>query len=426
MSNVFITNQVAFSGAGSMYELKKLLAGAGTDTSQGSAGGVGTAGWTVVRSSDGTTANTALSGVDRWQSASSGAKGCGNDNAWIVLQAPTDNGVTRQVCIQRGTADDSWRAGYSYGGLFTGGTATVAPTATDGKSMIGAPSVAGGSATDGFTSGTVTYSTAFFPTAGTFVMNAMARTTAPFAFWMTAYDGVNSMAALMLDGLISGSYPVSPDASPENDPYVTFGIPYTGGGIAQGVMGGGGGGTSAASFMKSWFKKGLAGVGWVQTDAGVFILGNAALSPSASLGGMTSNAKDVLLPVFYGRPAADTAPNGGKGFSTLLKQCARNRAIKDTVSISTATSKEYIVVGDYVLDWDGSVPALWRTSLGSRAYTMHPFSARARSSARACSSARRSSGCADGIRARRSTEAGRSWAVPTTQQRRTRDQVRAP
>lgn len=396
MANIFSTNHVAFSGAESMYELKKLLAGAGTDTSQGSAGGGGTAGWTVVRSSDGTTANTALSGVDRWQSGSSGAKGCGNNNAWIVLQAPTDNGVTRQVCIQRGTADDSWRAGYSYGGLFTGGTATVAPTATDGKSMIGAPSVTGGSSTDGFTSSTVVYSTTYFPAAGTFVMNAMARTTAPYAFWMTAYDGVNSMAALMLDGLISGSYPVSPDASPENDPYVVFGIPYTAGGVTQGVMGGGGG-TSAASFMKSWFKKGLAGVGWVQTDAGIFILGNAALSPSASLGGMTSNAKDVLLPVFYGRPAADTAPTGGKGFSTLLKQCARTRSIKDTVSISSGTSKEYIVVGDYVLDWDGSTPALWRTSRASRASTRRRHWVLASHSVHGCRWASPPSGCAAGI-----------------------------
>lgn len=366
MSNVFSTNHVAFSGAESMYELKKLLAGAGTDTSQGSAGGVGTAGWTVVRSSDGTTANTALSGIDRWQSGLSGAKGCGNNNAWIVLQAPTDGGVTRQVCIQRGTADESWRVGYSYSGVFTGGTATVAPTATDGKSMIGAPSVAGGSATDGFTSGTVTYSTVF-PAAGTHVMNAMARTTAPYAFWMSAYDGFSAMAFLMLDGLISGSYPVSPDTSPENDPYVAFGVQTNVAGLNLAAAGSTG--AMSSSYAKTWLKKGLAGVGWVQTGAGVFTISNSVLSPAASLGGMSSNAKDVLLPVFWSRLAAETAPTGGKGFSTLLKQCARARSIKDTISIASGTSKEYIVMGDFVLDWDGSTPALWRTSPASRAST---------------------------------------------------------
>lgn len=358
MANVFITNQVAFTGATSMYELKKLLAGAGSDTSQGSAGGGGTAGWTVVRSSDGTTANTALSGIDRWQSGGAVAKGCGNNNAWIVLQAPSDGGVTRQVCIQRGTADESWRAGYSAGGLFTGGTATVAPTATDGKSMIGAPSMAGGSSTDGFTSSTVTYATAFFPTSGTYVMNAMARTTAPYGFWMFGYDGSGGagMTTLMLDGLISGSYPVAPDTSPENDPYVCIGVPSTIGGFGTGVLASSGG--TASSYAKSWLKKGLAGVGWVQNATGVYVMANSILAPSiASLGGMSSNAKDVLLPVFWGRLSTDTAPNGGKGFSTFLKQCARTRSIKDTISISTTTSKEYIVVGDYVLDWDGSTPA---------------------------------------------------------------------
>lgn len=351
VSDLSIVNQ---TGSQMMYRFKKLLAGAGSDTSQGSAGGAGTATWKVLGSSDGSSFNTAASGIDYWQSGSSGAKGCANSQAWVRLQMPSVGGIQRELLIQRNTTNTSWRVGYSYSAGFTGTgngaiSATVAPTATDAQDFLSTSTPTVG----GFQSGGAAY-TAFFATDNTYVCSIAAQSVAPYGFWLWTSTSLTAMSSgFMLDPLLANSYP-----SGDPEPYVLYGTGASGTFGAVGAMGG-----SAiivnTSGVKAWLKKGIAGEGFVQLGAADYVLNTNAI-PAATQLYQNYDGNDILIPVFYGRVASLAAPVGGKGTSSLMKSLLNVRNFREALSVG-AGSRNYIVVGVHAVDWDGSAPALWPT-----------------------------------------------------------------
>lgn len=81
------------------------------------------AGWTFIQSSDGTTPGAMRNDVARWS----------NNNAWEHWRDPSD----RDLTIQRGTTDRSWRGYVGKAGVpFTGGTGATAPTDSAARVQI--------------------------------------------------------------------------------------------------------------------------------------------------------------------------------------------------------------------------------------------------------------------------------------------------
>ncbi len=350
MSLIYSANNVAVTGPQSMYQLKALLAGVGTNTSQGSPGGGGTAGFTTVASSDGTSFNTAGSGIDYWQSGSSGTKGCANNSAWWVGQMPTANGFLRQVLIQRGLSNTSWRIGISTTSGFTGAgngaiSATVAPTAADGQALAGT--------LFGVATGTPAFSTSFFAADSTYAFSCAADAASPYGLWMFALSGTSTVTAFIVDPLVAGSYPAA-----DTDPYVYYCAASSSTALQQsGDLGGAA--AISSSNLHCNLKYGLAGAGWVQTGAGIWLMNNASIANknATTLGVNSADGNDIPLPIYYGRVASLAAPVGGKGISSLLKSTVNALALKATISIASAGAKDKIVVNDVVFDWNGSVPS---------------------------------------------------------------------
>jgi hypothetical protein len=106
MAYTFNTNQTPATCAEAVYNLKTLLK---------------LVGWTVKKSSDGTTYNST---GDQISSGASGANGMNNARAWFVIQEPGT--VPRQFCLQRQNTvgvntSYQWRVKYSRYAGFTGG-----------------------------------------------------------------------------------------------------------------------------------------------------------------------------------------------------------------------------------------------------------------------------------------------------------------
>ena len=93
-----------------------------------------TGGWMISGSSDGSTYNSA---GDQITLSGSGAGGLSNTNAWFRVRSPD---FLREFLIQRSTSNDLWEVWYSSDGVgFVSGSpsATVLPTAGDGKQICG-------------------------------------------------------------------------------------------------------------------------------------------------------------------------------------------------------------------------------------------------------------------------------------------------
>lgn len=110
----------------------------------GTIGGSAAGAWTVRYSCDGVTAGTAGDGVDRWGAAYTPANivrgAAAAARSWIVMRSPTlatgsaNGGVpmTVEVLISFGDSAVDYNAVIAYSKTgFTGGTATVNPSATD-------------------------------------------------------------------------------------------------------------------------------------------------------------------------------------------------------------------------------------------------------------------------------------------------------
>ena len=333
MSLQFNVNLTPTTGSVAIYNLKAWLIAQG---------------WTVPRSSDGTTYNST---GDQISSGNTGANGLANNNAWFVAQMPLANGVNRQLCFQRGTTNLVWRIKYSYSAGFTGGTpgATQTPSATDEEVMYGA----GTDAAPTFTT--------MFPTDGTYHQNIAAQNTSPYGFWHMCYTaGLSSGASnqaprsvMMLDPLVSGSYPTG-----DIDPYVLL---FSG---ASGTFDSDGSNsvynynalnTNPASCF-CWMAKGLAGQGFVSVTIGRIMWAGGTIGLPGALGPLSRTNQDTLMPAFYGRRTSQTAPQGYKGQSTFVKLNSVVRSTLDTLSINSTS--DHICFSYFVFDWNGSVPTV--------------------------------------------------------------------
>lgn len=295
------------TGAAAMFKLKAVLKSAG---------------WTVPRSSDGTTYN---SSGDQITVATSGAGGMANNSAWFVVKEP---GNRREWCIQRGTSGNTaWRITYSALAGHTGGTpgATRVATATDGQVLIGG----GSDASPTFSS--------VFPTDSTYRVHIVANSTPiggvyPFSVFCTATPGSsNGLGNLWQEPMAPGSY----DAA-DVDPCIV-GVDSGGSGIAQ-VL---------STSSKCWLAYGTGSAVFGSIVSGVNATFNGSL-PSD----LASN-KDV-----NGRPLY-TFSSGGtriKGYGALIAVKGPSRAYPATAN---RTVDAYVYVGTVVVPYaDNTEPGV--------------------------------------------------------------------
>jgi hypothetical protein len=301
-------------------------------------------GWTVPMSSDGLTLNGS---GDQISQAGSGANGMANNSAWFVVQQPSGGSApqagSRQYLLQRSATDNrQWRIKYSFGGLFTGGSATVAPTATDEQILLGT----GNAAASGYTN--------WFSTDGTYRVNTVVDNASPFGFWFATWlsgSGVAS-ATLMMDPLAAGSFSVG-----ELDPYLIYmgtsadsQAPYTAAHLCSEVYG-----------PRGYIRKGL------QNEIFGAVPGVAYFSSSDTGGSFRQTApgfcgtdhitaKENLLPLLYIRRTANNSPpaqgGGYKGISSFMRWVPSVRATGDAMTISSPGDR--IVIEAVTLPWNGT------------------------------------------------------------------------
>lgn len=328
MAYVFTLNVTPSTGAVNMFNLKTALKAQG---------------WTVPRSSDGTTYNST---GDQITTGASGAGGMANNSAWFVIQAPAGG---RQLCIQRATANTTWWVRYSFSAGFTGGSpaATVAPTATDQQNLAGT-SVTG---------------IAIFPTDNTYRTQTIVDSASPYGWLQFTYavGGGIITSIFMMDPITS----ISSDA----DPYVficnaSAGLPTmpgNNGNVQQSAFSRPDSTIPASGILGGYLKKGLAGEGFVSLSIMyyyAFINGSTVTNYIPfTLGTDPNNGKDDIFPALYGRSSNSTVPIGYKGMSTLLQWTAVSRTTGDLLSIST-TGDRFVMQGCLVCPWNNTVPTL--------------------------------------------------------------------
>jgi hypothetical protein len=245
----------------------------------------------------------------------------------------------RSILLMNGTSHAVWRIAYSFSAGFTGGTpsATVAPTATDNYDILG---------------GSTSLYYNLFSGDGLQRFKAMAQDSAPYGWWLTAHFPANigCNTGLFMDPLVAGSYPAE-----DTDPYVfgAFTVDYGNIAYTAGMFGRE---QAAPQFgCRGYLKKGLAGEGFVNIPGMYFRNYTRDVFP-ATLGSNPVNGKDDFLPIIYARPSALTAPVGYKGVSSLFKYLTVNRSTLST--LSKTTSRDKLVLGDVVVDWDGTTPEI--------------------------------------------------------------------
>ncbi len=271
------------------------------------------AGWTMPNASDGTTV-----AANQVTGSGAGANGLGNTSAWVQLRAPVG---TRQLVIQRGTAATvgrTWWIKYSPAAGFTGGAATVAPTATDDEDVWGT-SAAG---------------TGLLPVDGGYRQQAGADS-ATGSFWMATYPtgGGNPTCAFTLDVL---SETVASDTDPVAF-YTSTASPF----LAVDI--GGETATSTASGVK-----GFVSTTWTCIPTlSYFSASGVVVMP----GGLPTNPYDTDDQAFsipYARRSALAAPQGYKGKSSFLRWESPARTTGDTKGALAR-----LVLRDCSVPWDG-------------------------------------------------------------------------
>jgi len=317
--------------------------------------------WTVPRSSDGSTVDN--TGADKITGFGSGTGGFANSGAWFVLRmANTFAGSTynREICVQRMSNGDGWyRIAYSLLGFSTGGTATVAPTATDEVYWTGY-NLSGSFGMDGNWTG-------FFNPISSYPYRSFmaANDAAPYGFWCanlhilnTPYPGNPYNPAenlvggsFMFDPMASGSFaaPTADNAATGDiDPYVWHFIRnYQG--DSQGAFSLGWLQEATTHGARGWFRYG-------NSDA-VFMryISQSIVENSEYVRSNPYNGKLDLIPLYWFYPSSySTYPNAFKGASSMAQFVLQNRSAGDTLSVSTPRDK--IIFGNLALPWDGSLP----------------------------------------------------------------------
>ncbi len=306
-----------------------------------------TAGWTMVRSSDGTTAGSGI----HVTGSGTGAGGLGNTGAWVVMQQPTGGSGnyagTRQICFQHtnagndvATTDNSmvWRIMYSKLAGFTGGSAAVSATATDQKAVLG-----------GGTAGSPTFEILFNTGWGGYRYHIMAAdaTDADCAmgFELVSYPGGGGSCngAIIFDPLTNLS-------SFDTDPFV-FVTNIDGVDLKCGQ--------SLDSRCGCWWNPATHSGGLSARYDLVYpmqLYTTSHVAAPAAVGTSPVSGLDDLIAIFWGSSTGSGTTAGYKGTSRMLRWRCNSRATGDTYSVSGASSKEYVIFGDLVTFWNGSSP----------------------------------------------------------------------
>lgn len=334
MSYVFDVNRTIVGAAEAIFRWKELLK---------------TAGWTVTKSSDGTTYNAS---GDQITTYTSGAGGMDNSRAWFVIRQPTGAtpAVRRELCVQRNSANSSdWRIKYSYSvGFGTGSpAATVTPDATDEAFIYGS----GTSASPNFTQLNANNTTTRF--------HAFADNAAPhgFGFWVhdIGLPGNRRMCGVM-DPLTSA---LVDDPDPVIFYWTNNGNQFLVSGANQNSMAGvsaNGGGPLG------WVAKGVTNVqAFTNTPACHFVSCAADTSSNqtawpATMSSNPFNGKDDEIPLLYIRSRTYSFPHQFKGISTTVRMNGILRSDMETKTIST--DRDRVIVGNCSLPWNGSVPII--------------------------------------------------------------------
>lgn len=289
------------------------------------------AGWVVTKSGDATTYNGS---GDQITTATSGAGGLGNTNAWFVIRMPSVSGVQREFSFQRGASAGLYTVNYSYSNGFTGaGTASAIPSLpADGKNVCTARSI--------------------FAASGSFqrvVMHIGVQYASPYGFVAWPVTAINSLAfgvsgpAFILDPLVVGSYSPS-----ELDPYVIY--------LDSDLGGFGGGGTlealtnSSVPFGCGWIGKGTASESF-SLIRGVGVGGDTPISAGVSPYTGSLN----LWPLLWTSDTRGAVFGAGiKGMSSFLKFPSIQMQFGETLSESS--SRDWYVQRSVAYPWDGSLP----------------------------------------------------------------------
>lgn len=346
MAKITDVNGVPSTGAASIYKLKTTLKAAG---------------WTVPKSSDGSTYN---SSGDQITHAGIGAGGMENNKAWFVIESP--NGE-HQWCFQRDSSDNKkWRVKVSSLDGFTGGTPDVfeVPSATDEQIMFG-----------GGTDSSPTFGT-LFTTDGGYRFNVIAQDAAVgtgvpiYGFWAFAVQvGVGIIEMMIaqepmdidtIPELSSGTRAAPVIGDPDPCIYVCN---YTGTSDerATKITTTLGQWASTTSPWKQWHRMNYGDEAWVINHACAYKTAASAeiLAPyGTSTTGMASNpynGADDCLPICTGRPSLLGASVGRKGFCNFLKMRTINKNFPDTINITTDA---YVYVGDLLVPWEDDTTPL--------------------------------------------------------------------
>lgn len=314
MTFIFDVNSAPTTGTEVVFKFKTLVKNAG---------------WTVKASGDGSAIFSST--TDIINSSSSGANGLGNSNAWYRFQ---DAGGGREFCIQRGASSTQWKVKYSAQSKFTtGGSATVMPTATDEKYVLGTSG-----SFDSWTDTDLTYR-----------WNAGSD---GYSFWSVGTklgnNNPNFSMIFILDIMVSGTYNVS-----DVDPAIVFcrNSGATAFSVANLIT------NNAALCPQGWILKGLTGEGFVPIQ--IMKYGSTTAVPGG-VGIDPFSKKDIIVSVPYGRGLTNsnsiTPPNGFKGIGTIVKWNCTNRLSLQT--LSSASTRDRVVFGDINLPWNGSVPLI--------------------------------------------------------------------
>jgi hypothetical protein len=346
MAKITDVNGVPTTGAAAIYKLKTTLKAAG---------------WTVPRSSDGSTYN---SSGDQITHAGIGAGGMENGKAWFVIESP--NGE-HQWCFQRDLSDNAeWRVKVSSLDGFTGGSPGIleTPYATDEQIMNG-----GGS------DGSPTFGD-LFTVDGGYRFNVIAQDAATgtgveiYGFWAFAVEvGIGDIETII------AHEPMDPDTFPElssgtraapviGDPDPCIYVCDFGGGIATKsitITTTSGYWAAANSSWKHWHRMNYGDEAWVVNQACAYKTAASAeiLAPyGISTTGMASNpynGADDCLPICTGRPALYATEVGRKGFCNFLKMRTINKNFPDTINITTDAM---VYVGDLLIPWEDNTTPL--------------------------------------------------------------------
>jgi hypothetical protein len=304
-------------------------------------GGAGP-GWTVTSSGDGLSAYSSSSDVIT--GSGTGANNIGNTSSWFVLQSPD----RRQFLFFRGSANSLWVILYSKGGLFTGGTASTRPTATDAGIVLGQ---------SGNSDPTTTTPQTWFNTA-TAYFHFGADDANGYSFYITSYaqtTGTTNTGGIFYDEV------TVLDPTIDDDPriiYIACGN-STNEWASQSV--GAEGQLQAGARVCAWLYSGTSAEVFTSTPAARMYTGTNAQVIPGNISTNLYTLKDLAFPMFFCHRNGPFYGNtydvvGFKGVSTYFLWVGNNLATPDTMSISS--TRDHIVVGSCVLPFDGSVPSI--------------------------------------------------------------------